>query len=89
MRELLRESGGSAALLALTLWVALAALASLVARVVGAAKLKQYPVTLAILTLALLAVPAAGLYKISKPVARKLRPYVQHTESPAIQSAAP
>jgi hypothetical protein len=88
MRELLRDSGGSAALLALTLWVALAALVSLVARVIGAAKLKQYPFTLTILSLALLAVPAAGLFKISKPITRKLRPYIQHTESPAIHSAA-
>jgi hypothetical protein len=88
MRELLRDSGGAAALLALTLWVALAALVSLVVRVTGAPRLKQYPFTLAILGIALLAVPAAGLFKISRPITRKLRPFIQHTQSPAIQSAA-
>jgi hypothetical protein len=87
MAQLLQQAGGTSVLALLTIWLAVAALAALVFQTLGAAKLKQFPVTAGVVVVALLAVPAGGILKVAKPVAARIRPYIRHTESPAIAAA--
>jgi hypothetical protein len=79
----------SLAIIVFTLWVAVVALASLVVRVVGAARVKKFPVTIGIVSLALLAAPVGALFKIAKPVYARMRPWIRHAESPALPASCP
>jgi len=89
MAQLLQAAGGTASLGLLSLWIAVVALAALVFQALGAVKIKRFPITAGIAVLALLAIPLGGVLKVSRPIVRKLRPYVTHTESPAIAVAPP
>lgn len=72
--------------LLLTLWIALTALSSIVARTVGRAQLKRYPIAASILVLSILSVPATGIVKFARPHSQQLISLLQHREPPHIDS---
>jgi hypothetical protein len=54
------------------LWVAVVAVSSLAVRDIGAAKLKQRPLTLAILFLSLVVLPTAAVLRLARPYTRQV-----------------
>jgi hypothetical protein len=68
----------------LSLWIALAALTSLVVREIGWARLKKYSLTLIVLGVAVLAVPGAGLVKVTQPYRSRILAYVLRRHSPTV-----
>jgi hypothetical protein len=68
----------------LSLWVAVAALASLVIRELGWARVKQYSLTLVILALALLALPGGAVMKLGRPYEDRILAILQRRKSPSI-----
>ena len=71
----------------LSLWVAVAALASLVIRELGWAKVKRYFPTLAILTLALLVFPGGAAIKLARPYEQRILAMVLRRKSPSINAS--
>lgn len=68
----------------LLLWVAVFATASLVVRELGFGRLKKYPFTTLVLVVSLLALPAGGVYKASKPYQKRLAAVLRREKSPAV-----
>jgi hypothetical protein len=71
----------------LTLWIAVFAIASLVLREFGAGRIRRYPLTVFILSVSLMAIPAGGLFKATRPYHRRLRAMLFKEKSPAIQQS--
>jgi|ERR1700733_4133794 len=70
--------------LLVTLWLALIAISSLVFRVLGWTKLKQYPLTVTILILSLMAAPIGGLLRLAMPHAKRIFAMLRPVNSPSI-----
>ncbi|MBZ5620402.1 MAG: hypothetical protein LAQ69_17010 [Acidobacteriia bacterium] len=68
----------------LTLWIAMAALAYIVVRELGFSRIRKYPLALLVLVLALLALPAGGVYKLSLPYQARILARMSRRQSPAI-----
>lgn len=68
----------------LVLWVAVVAIASLVFRELGFARLKKYPFTLLVLVLCLASVPAAGVVKLARPYQRRIVALFRSEHSPRL-----
>lgn len=71
----------------LSLWVAVAALASLVIRELGWARMKRYFLTLAILVLALLVLPGGAAIKLARPYEARILAIVLRRKSPSINAS--
>jgi hypothetical protein len=68
----------------LTLWVSVIAIASVVFRELGLARIRKYPFTLLLLMVCLAAVPAAGLVKLARPYQRRIAAVFHKETSPAL-----
>lgn len=88
MLGFLRGSGGAATLIALTAWMAVVVLTSLVLRTLGWARVKQFPVTLLVLAVLLLALPVAGTLRVARPVTKRILPFFRYVRTPALQLPA-
>jgi len=71
----------------LSLWVAVAALASLVIRELGWTRVKRYSLTLVILVLALLVIPGGGVIKVGRPYEERILAIVLRRKSPSINAS--
>src|SRR5271156_4844078 len=58
--------------LIVALWLALIAISSLVFRALGWTKLKQYPLTITVLVLSLMAAPIGGLLRLALPHSNRI-----------------
>jgi hypothetical protein len=67
-----------------TLWLALIAISSLVFRALGWTKLRQYPLTITILVLSLMAAPIGGLLKLALPHSNRILALLRPSQGPAI-----
>src|SRR5579863_9152728 len=68
----------------LSLWVAVAALASLVIRELGWARVKRYFPTLLVITLALLVLPGGAAIKLALPYEQRILAMLLRRKSPSI-----
>ena len=71
----------------LTLWVAVFAVSSLVARELGFARMRKYPLTILVLVVALLSFPTAGLLLATRPYHRRIKAMIFRETSAPILSA--
>ena len=71
----------------LSLWVAVAALASLVIRELGWAKVRRYFLTLVILVLALLALPGGAVIKVGRPYEERIMALLTRRKSQSIDTS--
>lgn len=85
MSALIHHFGGTATLVILALLLVVAVLVSPVLRTVGLAGPKKYPFEMLVLVVALLCVPAAGVYKLSKPLSGKILSHLRFVRTPDIQ----
>lgn len=70
--------------LIVTQWLALIAISSLVFRTLGWTKLKQYPLTIAVLVLSLMAAPFGGLLMLARPHANRIMALLRPSQSSPI-----
>ena len=68
----------------LVLWVAVVAIASLVFRELGFARLKKYPLTILVLVACLASLPAAGVVKLAQPYRRRILALFRDERSPRL-----
>jgi hypothetical protein len=68
----------------LMLWIALAAIASILLREEGFRRVKKYPLTAIILVLSLASLPAGAVLKVARPYQRRVLALVKQTKSPNI-----
>jgi hypothetical protein len=74
----------------LMLWCAVCAVASLLVRELGVKCLRKYPITALILVLSLLSLPAAGIFKITRPYQKRILTLVRREKSaPIAQNGCP
>src|SRR5664280_1378950 len=71
----------------LSLWIALVALASLVVRELGWARLKPYSLTLLILAASLMALPCAAVIQVTRPYHARILAVLLRRHSAAIAPA--
>src|SRR5579862_4362331 len=70
--------------LIVTLWLALMAISSLVFRALGWTKLRQYPLTITVLVLSLMAVPIGGLLRLALPHSNRIMALLRPSQGPPI-----
>jgi hypothetical protein len=71
----------------LSLWVAVAALASLIIRELGWARVKRYFWTLSILVLALMVLPGGAAIKLTRPYQQRILAMILRRKSPSINAS--
>jgi hypothetical protein len=84
MSVLLRHFGGPAVLIIFALCIVVAALASVVLRSVGLGGLKRYPLETLVLACALLAVGAAGMLRVARPLTGRILTHLRYVRTPDI-----